>query len=411
MTLHLPFEILTTIFEQVDDIRDLYHVRTASRTLCAAATPFSFRVLSVDSTAGSAQNLGRLFDVPDIAAHVREVSYRDTGADRQGTRKTLEDARTSAIPELSSSFSRIYQLPLLENINLTFFPFDTHERDSDIRGPLALQASILDALANSFSIRAPPKLISLSLHNLRASGSTPLDLPPFQTVMKTLRRIQLFVLFDFNPHQVTAFNRWLHFWGTVFPRVVFSPMRRSLTELILRNNRFLGASSGLSLSGLHFPQLCALSLCKIVFEPSVGVEPFILRHTTTLLRLELISCRLPVNHDNEMFVSPSGSPPESTNELNFRPLYWARIWDSFAAELTTLVSLHVDEHDDDDDEDGLEGVRKFRYVRPWMALSYLVSFTNVNLDAVDAEALQRFHETVAARAKVICGGGEAALTP
>ncbi len=84
MTVCLPFEILTAIFEEVDDVRDLWHVRTASRTLCAAATPSAFRVLSVISTRGSAQNLGRLFDVPDIAAHVREVTYHDTGADRRG---------------------------------------------------------------------------------------------------------------------------------------------------------------------------------------------------------------------------------------------------------------------------------------------------------------------------------------
>ena len=81
MTTCLPFEILTAIFEQVDDVQDLRHVRTASRTFCAAATPITFRVLSVTSTRGSAQNLGRLFDVPEIAAHVMEVSYRDTGTE------------------------------------------------------------------------------------------------------------------------------------------------------------------------------------------------------------------------------------------------------------------------------------------------------------------------------------------
>jgi hypothetical protein len=81
MTIHLPFEILTAIFEQVDDVRDLRHVRIASRAFCAVATPLAFRVLSVTSTGGSAHNLGRLFDVPEIAAYVREVAYCDAGAD------------------------------------------------------------------------------------------------------------------------------------------------------------------------------------------------------------------------------------------------------------------------------------------------------------------------------------------
>jgi hypothetical protein len=35
----------------------------------------------VTDTGGSAQNLGRLFDVPEIAPYVREVAYCDTGAD------------------------------------------------------------------------------------------------------------------------------------------------------------------------------------------------------------------------------------------------------------------------------------------------------------------------------------------
>src|SRR6266702_1532482 len=82
MIIRLPLEILTAIVEEVDDIRDLCHVRMASRTLCAAATPSAFRILSVITTRGSAKNLGRLFDVPDIAAHVKEVAYHDT--DKRG---------------------------------------------------------------------------------------------------------------------------------------------------------------------------------------------------------------------------------------------------------------------------------------------------------------------------------------
>lgn len=75
MTTRLPLEVLIAIFEQVDDVRDLRRVRTASRFFCAAATPIAFRVLSVTSTETSAQNIGRLFDVLEIAANVREVAY------------------------------------------------------------------------------------------------------------------------------------------------------------------------------------------------------------------------------------------------------------------------------------------------------------------------------------------------
>ena len=80
----LPFEILTAIFEQVDDVQDLRHARATGSTLCAVTTPIAFRILSVTSTRRSAHNLRRLFDVPEIATYVREVAYCDTGAD-EGT--------------------------------------------------------------------------------------------------------------------------------------------------------------------------------------------------------------------------------------------------------------------------------------------------------------------------------------
>ena len=84
MGIRLPFEILIAIVKEVDDVGDLRHLRLAGQTLCAAATPFAFRVLSAITTRESAENLGRLLDLPAIAAHVREVSYHDTGADGKG---------------------------------------------------------------------------------------------------------------------------------------------------------------------------------------------------------------------------------------------------------------------------------------------------------------------------------------
>lgn len=43
MTTHIPFEILTAIFEQFDDVADLRNLRTVSRTFCAVASPLAFR--------------------------------------------------------------------------------------------------------------------------------------------------------------------------------------------------------------------------------------------------------------------------------------------------------------------------------------------------------------------------------
>jgi hypothetical protein len=95
MTARLPFEILTVIFEQIDDVQDLRHVRATSRTFCAVATPIAFRILSVTGTGGSAYNLGRLFDVPEIATYVREVAYCDIGVD-EGKLISLQELKSSA---------------------------------------------------------------------------------------------------------------------------------------------------------------------------------------------------------------------------------------------------------------------------------------------------------------------------
>lgn len=373
MTSSLPFEILTAIFEQVDDVEDLRHVRTASRTLCAAATPIAFRVLSVTSTRGSAHNLGRLFDVPEIAAYVREVAYCDARAN--GSKSIplpeLRSIKTSAIPELSSSFSRIHQLPRLETINLVFFEVSDEPRhDSDIECRLALQASILGALVDSFSIRVPPKLTSLFLHNLRTWDLTPLESAPFQAALKNLRRLRLSMLYDRAHDLITSLNRRVHFWGTLCHPLVLAPTQHALTELTLQSDVSVGASSGLSLTGLHFPYLCTLSLRSIVFEPSVGVESFILRHAATLVRLELITCKLIINMESDT-----------------RPIYWAHIWDSFTAELTSLVALHVSESYDDSFEP------EFRYVRHGRLTSYCGMVTPDHVNVADDAARRRLYAT------------------
>ena len=84
MAISLPVETLIAIVKEVDDVQDLRHLRLASRTLCAISTPLAFSALSVITTSSSAKNLGRFFDLPDIAAHVKEVYYHDTGVDVGG---------------------------------------------------------------------------------------------------------------------------------------------------------------------------------------------------------------------------------------------------------------------------------------------------------------------------------------
>ncbi|KAI9433401.1 hypothetical protein H4582DRAFT_2061022 [Lactarius indigo] len=394
-TTRLPLEVLTTIFEQVDNVHDLCHVRSACHTFCAIATPFAFRVLSVIATGDSSKNLGRLFDIPDIAAHVREVTYLDTGADRKGRR--LKHIRTNAIRELANSFSRVHQLPRLETIKLVFYPLYDNRLGSDGQGRLAAQASILGALVASFSVRAPPKLTSLSLDNLRIWELSSLESPSFQTVLTTLRRLLLSVLSDRTPDGFGFDSRWGHFWGTVCPRMILAPTQHTLTDLTLHSDAPVGASSGLSLAGLYFPHLCALSLRGLIFQPSVGVEPFVLRHATTLMQLEVLACKLPAPFGSPHFhFQPTSSSSSTTlsrdEESGPQPDGWDRIWDRFAAELTALVTLNVD--------------LDCRYIE---LVFFWELYASESHYAADAAALQRFHMTVAFRLEETHKGGRQCL--
>ena len=88
-------------------------------------------------------------------------------------------------------------------------------------GILARHASILDALADSFSIRAPSKLTSLSLKNLRTCDLTSLESSSFQAVLKNLRRLQLYMNHDRAEGIITSSDEsdpCLPFWGTLFRR-------------------------------------------------------------------------------------------------------------------------------------------------------------------------------------------------
>ncbi|KAH9022803.1 hypothetical protein EDB84DRAFT_1509781 [Lactarius hengduanensis] len=281
-------------------------------------------------------------------------------------------------------FSRIYKLPRLETINLTFCPRYGNRLP---RENLAFQSSILSALVSSFSV-CVPNLKSLSLHNLRTSDHSPLESPSFQTLLTTLRRFELSPLFDIL-HPLIVDDSWSHFWGTLRPRML-TPMQHCLTELTLHSNVHVGALVGLSFYGLHFPRLCALSLGRVIFDTSVGAQDFILRHAPAITRLGLVMCKLPISPG-----APSPIPPMALarNESGSGPDSWECIWDCFAAKLTALVLLRVDEC-----HDGYSSDFRYNLYHLWNLVNWDTdAFTPC--DATDAAALRRFHMTVAARSE------------
>ena len=145
----------------------------------------------------------------------------------------------------------------------------------------------------------------------------------------------------------------------------------------------IGSSSGLSFAGLYFPHLFALSLSNFFWEPSVGIELFILRHANTLAQLHLYSCSLPEARLRHLSPSPSTALAEAEELSNS----WEQIWDRFAAEIIALVEFCTyNSSYAIYDSDG--------YVR-WTDVSE-------SRKAADIAALQRFQMTVAARSKETC---------
>ena len=402
----LPAEILTAILEKVD-VQDLWHVRMASRTLCAAVNPIVFRVVSVISATGKVQNLAGLIDIPDIAVHIREVFYFGTNDHWDLSHCASSSPHsinlimtflcvrwwvTSPLsvgtmrhsdPKLESSFSkflsRIHQLPRLETINFWFSPMYHVSLSSDSGRCPPLQASFLAALTASFSVCAPSNLTTLSLQCLLVSGFPPESAPFLTHLTPALRRLYLSVHNKIPLDDV----RWCNFWTTFFPHIILAPVQRSLTDLKLGSNMAIGSSSGLSFAGLYFPHLFALSLSNFFWEPSVGIELFILRHANTLARLHLYPCSLPEARLRLLSPSPSTALAEA-EELSNR---WEQIWDRFAAEITALVEFCTyNSSYAIYDSDG--------YVR-WTDVSE-------SRKAADIAALQRFQTTVAARLKEMC---------
>ena len=119
-----------------------------------------------------------------------------------------------------------------------------------------------------------------------------------------------------------------------------------------------------------------------------SAEDFILRHVATLTQLELLMCKVLVS-DVRLLLSSESTNLATDVELRRRP-YWDRSWDRFAAELTGIVMLHVDERHRD---------QKYRYVQRNFAGSYSVCRAGESRNVADLAALQRFRMTVATRSK------------
>ncbi|KAI9435309.1 hypothetical protein H4582DRAFT_681199 [Lactarius indigo] len=117
-------------------------------------------------------------------------------------------------------------------------------------------------------------MMSLSLENLRIWDLSPLKSPSFQTVLAAQKCLLMSVLSDCAPYTCVFNARWCHFWGTLCPPMIPAPSQHTPTEFTLPSDAPVGASSELSLTRLHFPLLCRLSLVHLpVLHRRVAFRP------------------------------------------------------------------------------------------------------------------------------------------
>ncbi|KAG2366355.1 hypothetical protein BDR07DRAFT_1396272 [Suillus spraguei] len=109
-----------------------------------------------------------------------------------------------------------------------------------------------------------------------------------------------------------------------------APSNPTLKSIVLRSPQGAYHSLATRLSSFYYPSLKSLVLENIIFDhtPSFdGVEEFVLRHKDTLQRLELQSCACYV--------------PDPATIIR----QWSAIWQRWAAELTNLTELVVNNSD------------------------------------------------------------------
>ncbi|KAG1744938.1 uncharacterized protein EDB91DRAFT_1121698 [Suillus paluster] len=323
----LPVEIINIIVENVSSTTDLLQLRCLNWTYQDLVTPIIFSKIHVKNSIKSAQNCQQVIGAAHLATYVRELVYDSRNDGRfQFPHDNVDVEEMPEVAELeealTEAFCAISALPRLECLVANFWPSFVSQSGKDVReSPFWFtnrQLTVTNAIYHGMNTS---RLSSLSLNNVVMMPASCYDFVSSLTNPPVSH-----LSFTVVPNaEISAWSGSKDINGSL--GALLPPSNVILKSLVLRSPQGPYHSLTTQLSSFHYPALESLVLENIVFDqtPSAdGIEEFVLRHKSSLRRLELRSC-----------ASHVGAPL-----FDARP--WSSIWQRWAAELTGLRELVVD---------------------------------------------------------------------
>ncbi|KAI0058400.1 hypothetical protein BV25DRAFT_1233240 [Artomyces pyxidatus] len=307
--LKLPVETIEQIIECGVEVHDLYALRATCKPLCALVTPGAFHSIQMINTVNSSLAFAKMCRCQTIAPHIREVRFVETSEASYIT--------WSVVKTILSALPWIRLLPCLQALTFVFDPFPSLANRT-MTGP-GHQGSIVQAISDvSHLLKSPRALKSLTLENVIPYAGAVSFSPSFYALFESITTFRFSCVSE-NPH--SGRGAGLSYWSRYIGNLLHLPaLARNLTSLSLSSDRDIP----LSFRDLTYPHLSSLALESILFAPSFGTEDFILRHSSTLKHLELLSCKI---------VIPEGDTVPRRA--------WGDMWDGFSVDMTALTSVQV----------------------------------------------------------------------
>ncbi|KAF7305314.1 hypothetical protein HMN09_00783000 [Mycena chlorophos] len=300
------------------DTGTLLALRLVSKTFNGVATPLAFSSVTVRDSLDSAERIRRLEDEAGeaIASLVREVVFESDPkvAVRVGQEAWVHNWTRAHNPgneetsrnQLAAVFAGLHKFPNLSSLRLRlhgqWLEKYLNEAPEEPTHFYLVQLRLFQALASN--LNPLPKLVSLTLVNVIGADHEIYKDPRFFDVFRSLEHLEISVLYGIGSSAVTHTSYYIEdpikrFWKDVVRVLSNAP---GLTSLVLRSDHPVGSDPPIPLGDIHFPRLQSLVLQMFSFipkDPHSDVLPFILRHASTLTRLELRDCAVDGDGERE----------------------------------------------------------------------------------------------------------------
>ncbi|KAJ7591644.1 hypothetical protein C8J56DRAFT_936078 [Mycena floridula] len=404
-----PPELFLEILAYLPVKSDLLSFRSTSKQIGSLATRSAFRKISVDFYAENALGFTAL-QSNDLAKHVEMVEFvgksgpnvifllqeEDEFDDSQDSINSdfssweiLEDCIKATTNALCLAFSGLDNFPALKELKLDFLPNYLEKTWGD-GIPAEYRGRIGPSSSHQFQRQflATITKTSLSLNKLSLLNLLPCFCPDlyfepfFHAFICIPQHLEISVIWKENidPQyrewmidDIVYGDRLTHFWKTNILGNVLE-QNQQLQSLNLTSPELVR----LSWDNITFPHLTDLSLTMMRLGCKGTAEDFILRHKSTLRRLQLTKCGI--------YHTPADPPPR----------FWSDVWEGLAEEMNQLVCLTADkglyatDRDDDWNREFVTHLGEYLHLcgTPFMTSGVIRS---------DREGLKLFEDVVSQR--------------